>query len=75
MMEKKLKYHQIKVIEHKNYLLNRIGGKRLTLISTLLPAFIMGWKVARRKRRGHVIQRLIKFGLLTAFTHLRKKVS
>ena len=71
-MENTLKHHQTMMIEHKACLQNMLSYKCAVLITTLFPAFIIGWEVARMKKTKHVIKRLIKFGLMTTMASIRK---
>ena len=66
IMENKLKYHQDRMKAHRHYLVDWIGKSTLTLIYTLLPAFIIGWKAEKIRRSEHAMKRLIKFGMLKA---------
>lgn len=72
MMENRLIHHQATFIEHKTYLKNMLSYKSVVLIATVLPAFIVGWDIARMNSAKHALKRLIKFGALTAMTRLRK---
>jgi len=71
-MEKKLTYHQNKVEENTTYLINILGKQKLTLISILIPSFMMGWTAASTTRGKSRIKQLIKFGILATLAHVRK---
>ena len=72
VMENRLIHHQAAFIEHKTHLKNMLSYKSVVLIATVLPAFIVGWEMARMNSAKHALNRLIKFGALTALTRLRK---
>ena len=74
MMERNLKYQQVKVTAHKKYLLDLLNDNRVVLMATFLPAFIWGWKLAREKRVSQMIKPLIKLGLVSAIGSLKQQI-
>lgn len=75
MIEKKLKFEQIKVRTGKKYLLNILYNNRVILVAALLPAFILGWKQARAKgAAGKMVKQLLRYSLLAAFANVKKQI-
>lgn len=75
MIEKKLKYQQVEVAGHERYFFNIIYSNRMMLVTTLLPAFLWGWKQARMK--GAVLnigKQFISYGLYAVATRLKKQL-
>ena len=75
MMEKRLQHHEIKVLEHKKYLLGVVYDHRMVLLATLLPAFLWGWKKGRQKGWGGIVKQIMKIGMLTSFSHIKRQLS
>jgi hypothetical protein len=74
VIEKKLKYQQLEVTSHKNYFLAMINDNRITLIATLLPGFLWGWKQARVRGKSKIMKQLIRYGLLAVATNVKKHI-
>lgn len=75
-MEKRLKSQQASVEANKNYLFNLANDHRVVLVATLLPAFVWGWRQAKIKGGlRHGVKQALKYGLLAAFTNIKKQIS
>ena len=75
MMDKILRYQEIKVLEHKRYLFGVINDHRIALLATLLPAFLWGWKKGRQKGLGKIVKQIMKVGILTSFSHIKRRLA
>ena len=70
VLEKKFKHHQ-QNLSNYNYDLHKLtGGSHMALVVTLVPAFMIGWRIARSDSSKQAIKRLINAGLLGARTLL-----
>jgi hypothetical protein len=74
MMEKRLNHHQIEVWEEKNYFRRLMRNNFVALIATLLPAFTMGWGLAKLGSKRLVIRQLANVGVVTALNHIKKRM-
>ena len=68
-----LHYQQARVKLHKRYLMHLIYDHRVTLIVTLLPAFVWGWHQGQRRAKGlgAALKQIVQMGLMTVFTHVK----
>ncbi len=74
MIEKKLKRQQREVTLHKNYFLTTINNNLITLLATLLPSFLWGWKQARVRGKSKIMKQLVRYGLLAVATNVKKQI-
>ena len=70
-MENKLIDQQREMHAHKKYLATIMGDKRVMLIFSLLPPFIVGWKSARVGGRQSIIK-FIKSVSFSTITNLMR---
>ena len=75
VMEKILQCHEMNVERHKKYFVHLVHDHRIVLLATLLPAFLWGWKKGRQKGLRKIIKQLMRVGVLTTFSHLKKQLS
>jgi len=73
--EKVLQYHQAKVVEHKKYLFSVIYDFRVTLFGILLPALVLGWKLARITSFRKMLPELVKVGVATSYAEIKRRIS
>lgn len=74
MMEKTLQYQRIKVLEHKKCLVSMMSNYRIILFVTLFPTFLWGLTKGRETRWGKIIKQLMKLGILTSFSHIKRQL-
>ena len=67
-MEKILHYQQNEVIKHEKYFADMANSHKVMLITTLLPAFLWGWKKGQEKGVGVMLKQLARVVLMTAFS-------
>lgn len=75
ILEEELNQLQAKLVMHENYFINTLGGANIVLLSTLLPAFLVGWGCAGHNKQGkQKAWRFIKFAFFSALASLRKRL-
>ena len=74
-MEKILQYQQIKALNHTNHLIAIVKNHRVLCLTTLLPAFLWGWKKGKENSLSKVIKQLVNIGAVTFFSHIKKQLS
>ena len=72
MMEKTLQYQEVKVLEHKKYLLGVVNDHRIVLLATVLPAFLWGWKKGKHTGFGKMIKQISKAVILTYYSYIKR---
>ena len=73
-MEETLRFHQKQVIDHKHYFANFIKDKQWIFMVLMIPAFIVGWIVAGKRRIGLAIKQISEVMVLTTVATVRKKL-
>jgi hypothetical protein len=76
ILEEELNQLQAKLVLHENYFINTLGGSNIVLLSTLLPAFLVGWSCAGHNKQGKQKSwRFIKFVFVSVLASLRKRLA
>lgn len=73
-MEQRAQDQQIQVNQHKKYFLDVINDHRIILISTLVPAFLWGWKIGRAKWPERTVKQWMRVILFASYTQFKRQL-
>ncbi len=75
IMNKILHNQQNSVARHKHFIMeNRINHRTIIGLIIIIPAFLLGWRLARGKMFGAIAKHVTSAGLLAVSTHVQKQL-
>jgi hypothetical protein len=72
-MERRLQSHQAKIRAHKTYLLDVVNSHWVLIVTTLIPGFLMGWKMARERGIFGMLKPLFKMALMAFVPYVKQQ--